>query len=250
MSIKINEVPNNQVLISNIASRKFSKYISDDVLLEEVFYDIATNINSYMNSLNLDKRALSISADYHQIVWQIISTTDPVMKQTVFNNMQLVNQMIISILKPQHSLILVPDQYLITVAALDAMGSSLTFVNDQSLFNFENFVLSNTEYPFSRDYFSIDYQDLIDESFNEKYDFIFTGSIALYADTDLLNIMVNSLNQGGCMIVADSSLMAEMYKSIAYVNYGDPYHDLLCELENVYRYHIPFGIGFDVIVKM
>ena len=249
MTTSINEVPNNQVLIGNIVSRKFSKYISDDLNIEESFYDIADSIVNYMNSLSLDKRGIAITGDYHQRVWDVISTRSEGAKQTVFSNMQLFNQMVISMIKPQSSLILVPDQYLITVAALDSVGSELTFLNDQSLFNFENFVITNDAYPFSGNYSVIDYQDLIEESFSEKYDFIFTGSIALYGEIGLLDVLVNSLNSGGCLIVGDSGSMAEIYQTIDYIMMGDKYHDALQELDGTYKYHIPFGIGFDIIIK-
>lgn len=249
MTINIKEVPNNQVLIGNLTARKLSKFISDDLNIEETFFDIADSIVNYINSLPLDKRAVAITGDYHQRVWEVIATKSEGAKETVFNNMQLFNQIIISAIRPSSSLILVPDQYLITVAALDHMGSTLTFPNDQGLFNFENFVITNQSYPFSGNYSVLDYQDMINPDFSEKYDFIFTGSIALYAEIELLNILVNSLNPGGCMVVGDSALMAEIYQDLNYMAFGDMYHDALKELENVYAYHIPFGIGFDIIVK-
>lgn len=240
---------NNAVLIGNVFSRNNSRDISDELSLEETYYEIASDIRNHINSSSVDKRVIAISANYHPKVWEAISATAPGTKQTVYNNMQLFNQIVISLVKPSSSLVLIPDQYMLTVAALNHIGSSLTFVNDQSLYNFENFVLENSQYPFNSTYNVVDYQDLIDENFSEKFDFIFAGAISFNSDIDLLYSLVDSLNSGGCLLIGNTSNMSEVYYSQISINVGTYLHRAINSIENVYTYHIPFGIGFDIIVK-
>lgn len=245
----MHSIQNNTVLIGNVFSRNNSKYISDSLVSEETYLEIASQISERVRHSSVDRRIIAISTNYHPKVWDAISTNAPGTKQTVHNNMQLFNQMIISLIKPSSSLILIPDQYMLTVSALDYLGSSLTFVNDQSLYNFENYVVNNPGYSFDSEYTVVDYKDLISEDFSHKYDFIFAGAISFESDIDLLKILVNSLNPGGCLLVGNSANMSDVYYVQLPVNIGTHLHRAILELENVYNFHIPFGIGFDAIVK-
>ena len=245
----MHSIHNNAVLTGNVFSRNNSKYISDLLVSEDIYFEIASEIREHIKSLPIDRRIVAISSNYHPKVWDAISADAPGIKQTVHNNMQLFNQMIISLLRPSSSLVLIPDQYMLTVSALDHVGSSLTFINDQSLYNFENFIINNSNYTFNSEYTVIDYQDLINEQFSEKYDFIFAGAISFECDIHLLKVLVDSLNPGGCLLIGNTANMSDVYYVQLPINVSTYLHRAINDLEDVYNFHIPFGIGFDAIIK-
>lgn len=244
------EVISNKVLLTNIITKNSSRYSCSELDYDywEVMVDAAKLISEYWTSQNVDKRVIAVGADFYIHVWDLYVGDLTGWKEQSYISGGMYAQMVVDILKPQKALISSPDRHFDLIALLASRGCSLTFLNNECLFNFENFIRDLPSYPFTIEYDTIDYQDLLSNTAPE-YDFMHMQSSDAIVDPDLIDAYDVSLNSGGVIYVPFVNEDTRLYSADYHVEPVVSVLDAFLSKENMYSYHIPNTIGFQIVVK-
>lgn len=244
------EVISNKIILANSVTKEASRPSSSELnySYEEVLDDAYAAIKSHYDSSNLDKRFISVGTDNYIHTWDIISTTVAGWRDYTYISTGMYAEMLVDICKPEKALISSPDRHFNLVALLNSRGCELTFLNNECLFNFENFIRDLASYPFEINYSVIDYDD-IDSHTTEKYDFIECLSTDLILDNSLVNKHVSLLNDNGIIYLPNIDENERFYTQFYYTEPIVSVIDMFLENENVYTYNIGFNVGFQVVIK-
>jgi len=246
----MDEVLNNKTLITNIITKESSSYscLELDYDYWEVMVDAANLISSYWTSINTDKRSIAVGADFYIHVWDLYVGDITGWREQSYISGGIYAQMLCDILQPNNVLISSPDRHFDLVALLSQRGCNLTFLNNECLYNFENFVRDLQSYPFDIQYSAIDYQDILDST-TEQYDFMHLQSSDAIIDLNLVDAYINSLNSGGVIYMPHANENGRLYGEDYFIEPIVPVFDKFLDNPNMYSYHIPNTIGFQVAIK-
>lgn len=243
------EIIDDEFLVSNYRAVEYSKYILESSSELENYLDIADQIKSYMTTLTIDRRAIAISTDYHCHLWDFFSSRVTGFKESVYVGLNHFSQLISNVLRPSTALVSFPDHNSTLVKSLNSIGCSLYFLNSQSLFNFENFVVNHESFDQDISYGTISYQDLLaEQNVLSDLDLIVSGSIDFTSEPTLLEKYISMLRSGGVLYIGETSDFGNVSKDVRQ-NRMSQLHDAIKLNNNIYNYYIPFGIGFDIIIK-
>lgn len=243
------EIIDDEFLISNYRAVQYSSYINDKENSQQIRLEISKKINDFIHSLPLDRRAIAISTDYHCHLWDFLSSTTTGFQESVFVGLNHFSQLVTSILRPTKALVSFPDHNLNLVEALHSLNCQIFLLNSPSLFNFENFALTHEGYTQDISYTVLDYQDLLtDAETVTDLDLIVSGSIDFTSEPYLLDKYIEMLSSGGVLYIGETSNFGKVSADLG-LNRMSDLHDAISRNENIYHFYIPFGIGFDIIVK-
>lgn len=243
-----NLVENRFLLISTVTKELTMNASSSlDYDYWEVMSDASKAISNYYDSINLDRRVMAVGSEVRIHVWDIMSGNLDGWKEHIFVSSGVYAQMIFDMTPPTKALIFEPDRQYDMVAYLASIGCELTFVNNECLFLFENFVRDLPSYPFSFSYNTIDRNDIPDASM--EFNFVNVPINELVIDELMMDDIISSMSTGGVLYVPHANQSGRMYSEDYYIEpVTRVYEDILLR-NDITSYHIPSAIGFQISIK-
>lgn len=242
-------ISNKNIYTSSIA-KEASKCSSSELAYDytEVLDDASAAIKNHYSSSNLDKRFISVATDTYVHAWDIASATVAGWRDYTYISMGMFAEMIVDIVRPKKALISSPDRHYNLVALLNSRNCELTFLNNECLFNFENFIRDLKSYPFEINYSTIDY-DQISELDSGTYNFIEVLSTDLIINNSLSNEYIDLLESNGVIYLPNVNENERFYSQFYYTEPIVPVLDAFLENDNVFSYNIPCNVGFQIVIK-
>lgn len=242
-------ISNKNIYTSSIA-KEASKCSSSELAYDytEVLDDASAAIKNHYSSSNLDKRFISVATDTYVHAWDIASATVAGWRDYTYISMGMFAEMIVDIVRPKKALISSPDRHYNLVALLNSRNCELTFLNNECLFNFENFIRDLESYPFEINYSTIDY-DQISELDYGTYNFIEVLSTDLIINNSLSSQYVDLLESNGAIYLPNVNENERFYSQFYYTEPIVPVLDSFLENDNVFSYNIPCNVGFQIVIK-
>lgn len=236
---------NNSVINTALITKLISKPLAAtaDKPLKDIEQDIARRVVEYRRSLGLDRRNVAIANCQSIWIWdQYLNMENE--WQAVIESTYVEHESILMLKKPTK--ILCFDPYMSGLAEYKNKYplTEITFFNNDVLAEFEQHV-RDFEPGYDYDYSVIDHEDLG----VEKFDFI-QGFAWNFADNvEIVQLCINSLDNGGVLLISLSNQSAKLYLRAQY--HAHPYVDMhRAMLENDgHTYHIASGYGQTVFVK-
>jgi hypothetical protein len=246
----MDEILGNKFLLSALITAELTRDSSKSLQydFDAAFTDIHTSIRNYYNSMTLDKRAIAIGTDGDLMMHELFDTPELGWKQLLYISTDYFSLMLLNIKKPTSSLIVGPDIHFNLVATVQAMGSQISFINNKFLNNFEKFALGSPEYPFAMNYSVYEYDDVHNEP-GEIFDFITVPGSCVTLDEDLLSSLVKTLQPGGIIHIHNTNSNARIYGEDYEIQSTYPIFEIIDEFQEINSYHIPYGIGHNILVK-
>lgn len=245
----MNQVLGNRYLISNVLARNLSVDLIDKLGIdyETIYTDFANAAKAFNDTLTYDRRAIATGADPTLYVEDVFATTSSEWFDSLYVYLEHYLQMFYQIKKPKKILVHSPSTSfgLVAVAAND--GCELSFVNNKYLYNFENFILKNDDYPFNTSYNVYDIQD-IENLEEETFDMITFTSVDILINDVLQEKLVKALNKGGIMIIFSINDYTLFYDQEYHIN---PVMNLFSITDNpdINLYHMTNNYGYNIIIK-
>lgn len=95
---------------------------------------------------------------------------------------------------------------------------------------------------------TIDMQDIQDGNFDDDYNLIVAYLENLCHDDQMLNGMVDHLSSGGSLLLMATNDLGALYINQEAHPYYHP-HQILLEREDVITFHLPFALGYTLVIK-
>lgn len=239
----------NRFLVTSAVTKEISSYASKDLEYDywEVMQDASRAISSYYDSINMDRRVIAVGSEVKIHVWDIIAGNIDGWREHIFVASGMYGQMIADLTSPQHALIIEPDSQYDLVALLASRGCQLTFMNNESLFLFENFIRDLPSYPFSFSYNTIDRAELAVGDLS--FDFINAPLVDLILEESLLNDSLSSLQSGGVIYTPYANQSGRMYSEDYHIEPATRVYEDILSRNDITSYHLPGGIGYQISIK-
>lgn len=246
----MDEVLGNRFLLSALITKELTRDASGSLPynFDSAFTDIHTSIRNYYNSLTLDKRAIAIGTDGDLMMHELFDSPQLGWGQLLYISTDYFSLMLADIKRPSSSLVIGPDIHFNLVATLHSMGSSLSFVNNKFLNNFEKFVLNTPEYPFNINYSVYEYSDIHNQN-SPIFDFVTVPGSCLTLDDDLLHSLVDCLLPGGIIHIHNTNSNSRIYGEEYEMQPTYPMFSIIDDFPQLTSYHIPYGIGHNILIK-
>ena len=241
----------NKTVLMDIITKEVSKNsaLALGYSYEEVITDASQAIKDYKNSIGVDKRVVAVGADLYIHLWEPWSALLDGWKERMFiSGSGLYAQMLLDIARPNTAVFTTPDRHFDTVALCAERGMEIYFLNNDSLFNFENFIRDLPSYPFNFNYNVIEFSDFIEDT-SLSFDFIQMFSSDFVLDSDLINAFVERMSSGGFGYISAMNEETRLYSEDYFI---EPISHILESLNakaEVNTYHIPNAHGCQVVVK-
>lgn len=241
-------------LVKSYLTRKFSKYPTDYQAtdFQTIIADATDARANYVNSLPLDKRAVAVSTDYYIHREALMHDTTPgwfEMQDMIYNHYL---QMVISLIKPKNALLFSLENVSSSLSYLCDIQCDLTVFNTYLNKFYHDFWKSHPEYELNFNYNIIDIQELSlcpDVSAEQKFDFIHFNGIVLSWENDLLDKLIELLAPGGVLYLMLTNDVMRLYGSEYFTSPVYWLHENLSNRNDVYNFHIPDSVGFNIIQK-
>jgi hypothetical protein len=91
-------------------------------------------------------------------------------------------------------------------------------------------------------------QDIQDGNFDNDYNLIVAYLENLCHDDQMLNGMVDHLSSGGSLLLMATNDLGGLYVNQEAHPYYHP-HQMLCQREDVITFHLPFALGYTLVIK-
>jgi len=95
---------------------------------------------------------------------------------------------------------------------------------------------------------TIGMQDIQDGNFDNDYNLIVAYLENLCHDDQMLNGMVDHLSSGGSLLLMATNDLGGLYVNQEALPYYHP-HQMLCQREDVITFHLPFALGYTLVIK-
>jgi len=95
---------------------------------------------------------------------------------------------------------------------------------------------------------TISMQDIQDGNFDNDYNLIVAYLENLCHDDQMLNGMVDHLSSGGSLLLMATNDLGGLYVNQEAHPYYHP-HQMLCQREDVITFHLPFALGYTLVIK-
>lgn len=247
----MSEAFKNKTVLMDMITKEVSKNgsLGLDYDFEEVMTDAADAITNYKTSINIDKRVIAVGADLYIHLWEPWSALLDGWKERMFiSGSGLYAMMLIDVGNPSTALISTPDRHFDLVAYCANQGIDLCFLNNDSLFNFENFIRDLPSYPFTFNYSVIDYQDFINDN-TIGFDFIQMFSSDFNINYDLIDPFIARMNSGGFAYITAANEEGRLYTEDYFIEPIANVIEAINAKPEINSYHIPNAHGFQIIVK-
>ena len=202
--------------------------------------DFSKRVTNWLDEIGIDKRNVATASlqglwTYEQFI-NMVPEWDAIVCQASMSEEEA-----IMLAKPSSRLYVNPWHREVFVYKKLFPDTSTCFINNWSLACFEQ---ANTDELFDLDYDVIESEDVASQTF----DYIFSYSWDVAADIQLLKDLILSLNPGGVLSIACSSMQTKLYRDDFHIH---PYHDLHEVLINSQgcTYHQSGGYGRTVFIK-
>jgi len=240
----------NKTVLMDIITKEISKNsaLALDYNYEEVLTDASQAIQNYKNSIGVDKRVVAAGADLYIHIWETFDALFDGWKERMFISGGLYAQMLLDIGRPNTAVFTTPDRHFDTVALCAERGVEIYFLNNDSLFNFENFIRDLPSYPFNFNYNVIEFSDFIEDT-SLSFDFIQMFSSDFILDSDLINAFVERMSPGGFGYLSAMNEETRLYSEDYFIEPISHILELLNAKAEVSTYHIPNVYGFQVVTK-
>jgi len=245
----MHSIVDNRFLVTSTVTREVSNYAGRSLEYDwdEVVGDISRAVGEYNNSINLDRRVVAVGVVNKIHLWDIVGSNQEGWKDHIFLSVGFYCQMVMDMIKPTNALIVEPDTHFELLALLANSGCNLTFVNNESLFIFENFVRDLPSYPFSFPYRTVDMQDL--SSLTGEFDFVSAPVYDFVVDNNFMEDIVSSVASGGVILGEYGNESGRLYTEDYYMEPVVDVYEQLLDRDDVTSYHLSHGIGYQVIIK-
>lgn len=215
----------------------------------EVVGDVSRSVSEFISSANLDRRVIATGAEPRINLWDILSADVNGWKDHMQLAMGTYAEMLIDIMNPSDVLIAEADAYFNVSALLASKGANLTFVNNEALYYFENFVRDAASYTPSYSYNTVDASDIVGVDFAATYDMIIVPTYFVINDDELLNRYIDRLNPGGVLYIAYANESGRLYTEDFYVEPIVNMFETILDRNDLSTYHMPNGIGYQISIK-
>lgn len=246
----MSEVLQNKTILKDIITKELSNYSATELPYswDEVITDAAMGISNFWNSVNVDKRVVAVGADFYIHSWDLYAGMMDGWKDRTYVCGGLYAQMLCDLKLPQTALISSPDRHFDLVALLASRNVNLYFMNNDSLYNFENFIRDLQSYPFEFTYNVVNYQDIILGVANQ-FDFVQVQASDLVIDIELVNSYLSHVSPGGVVYMPYANEEGRLYTEDYYVEPITDVYEIVSQRDDFYSYHIPNAIGFQVLIR-
>jgi hypothetical protein len=149
--------------------------------------------------------------------------------------------------KPQRAFITTPDVQFEMVAMLHNAGCNLSFLNNDWLYQFEDFVLTQPEYP-DVHYTTYDFDELMDLQ-EPCFDFIALSATHAVTCNDLLHKSLDLLEPNGLLCLSTVNEIMRLYSEEYHIQPIYDIYEILESRDDITYYHMPHGPGYQYVVK-
>ena len=245
------EVLNNKFLMIAAVSNQLKKTATESFDYDswEVMQDVSRAVSEFHKLSNLDKRVIAVGSEPRINLWDIARPNLGGWKDHIQLGFGVYAQMVAEMLKPSEVFIAEPDAYFDLSALAASTGASITYLNNESLYIYENFVRDQRSYTPQYSYSTIDYSDLLDQNFSASYDLIVAPMWYVVNDLEILDAFIDRLNVGGAFYLAYSNESNRLYTEDFHVEPIVDVFERLLEREDITTYHLPNGIGYQISIK-
>ena len=95
---------------------------------------------------------------------------------------------------------------------------------------------------------TIDMQDIQDGNFDNDYNLIVAYLENFCHDDEMLGVMVDELSSGGTLLLMATNDLGGLYINQESHPYHHP-HQMLSDREDVVTFHLPFALGYTLVIK-
>lgn len=247
----MSEAFKNKTVLTDIITKELSKNssLSLDYDYEEVISDASQAIANYKSSINVDKRVVAVGADLYIHLWEPWSALLDGWKERMFISAGLYAQMLLDIARPNTAVFTTPDRHFDTVALCAERGMEIYFLNNDSLFNFENFIRDLPSYPFNFNYNVIEFSDFIEDT-SLSFDFIQAFSSDFVLDYDFIDAFVDRMSANGFGYISAANEETRLYSEDYFIEPIANILELINARPEISSYHLPNAHGFHVVSKI
>jgi len=246
----MDKVLGSRFLIANAITADISKNGSQelDYPFYEVYDDVVRDVTNFWQEQNLDRRAIAVGSDYYMHVWDILAGKPAGWREMVYFGLGVYSEMLVDIKQPATALIASPDRKFNFVAYCASKGIEMTFLNNDCLYNFENFVLNHPEFNFDINYTVLDMQEF-EEMNTPQFDYCEFITMDVGTSPELIDTYINVTNPGGVLYMANANEMMRMYSPDYYIEPIYDFYEYIEDRTDITSYHIPHQVGFHIMIK-
>jgi hypothetical protein len=224
----------------DISTNTTTKY--SGLNLVDVEGDICTNVLAHRSTLNLDMRVIARPPfDPEMLLYDVLAN-----KNVEFVNVGelTARSYFIETLAADRSNILMVGHLaymheiqFLALAQSKNIDTKWNFINDETLYIYENFVRDEYEVTRSQPYSALSYDDIgIGMSESEKFSLISTNASSVYKDMRQLQKLIDSLRDGGYLVLRNSNDSRRLYNSATASHSHRKMHKYLLSQDG-YVYH-------------
>jgi len=247
----------NKQLRTAMVTKALSKTPMDSLtgsymdIVEEVF-EMSEKVKTWRGTVGLDQ---SISTrGSREGSWYIDLMVDPQSGwKELLTNMHNAIELLMCAKKPSKVLFFNPDMWSSPfIQKIDNTDMDVNFVNNQSLYNFEQFLRDGAMQISGKSYRDIDYGvctiDEIGQNSCINFDFIQIQGFEVMEDLSIAERCVSALSSGGILTIVSSNNSGKLYRDDYWFHPMNEVHELLKNSQG-YTFHSSEAYGYTVFVK-
>lgn len=235
-------------MVSVLLSNGFDSDIQESRAAQE---DVAKAVLAELQQYGIDRRTVAIGGSEEIWLNDLMSSTEDSWFSLIHGAHNYIEMMLLT-KKPEKILCITSGIALCINTWANSMPEGaveVTFMNSHGLYAYENYLTEISPAHALRDYYVVDYQDIVDESYPEdRYDFIFATAWDIVSDARLQDTCVNLLNEGGVLFVSATNNGTKLYRDSFHSHPYAQFHRNLMSKDG-YTYHVPAHYGFTVFSK-
>jgi hypothetical protein len=244
---------------ANLVAKSLSKtsYDDDGGANTDVFQDFITSVLAYRTSTNPDKRAIAVGGDVEIHKWDMSESPITGWNANIWMSMMW-NRMFWDLFgggslgSNLYTGCLTASKYWMDKLADDTVN--VTMPNDQNLYEYENFLMSQSVFDsYTTQYSVMDTQDLLDGVGAGTFNYVSVRFPNVFSlDYALLDAHYNLLAPNGVMTISECGDYGSLYQSYAEMhrNFFTDYMRRLTGYTDAHVYHLPVELGMVAVKKV
>ena len=240
-------------LETNLVSKNLSQVDQDLEAYTGFFQDYATSVYNDQTANNVDRRVMAIGGDQEMHWASMVQNPTPGWESNISLLLAL-NRMFFDYRDFTNILTNATLPYKYTMEALNDRSKNYTFVNDNWLYEVEQFGLTHSECTSYSDtqYSAMDVQDVLAGTNAGTFDLVSLRVEWLVGiTTKLVDAYVNMLAVGGMMVLSNTGAYSALYRSRAKLHiHSMTKINRALKKDNLRVYHIPVDQGYTVCKRI
>lgn len=238
----------NKFLTVNAFTTRLSRFAGhDDDIYNEIREDVCRLVTDFLQSINVDRRALAIGSEYSLTQWEIYSGNQVGWTDMTYLFSTGLTTMMIDAKKPQRAFVSTPDDGFEFVALLASMGASVSFLNNEWLLFFERFVLPHAEFP-DVSYATYDFNELMNLT-EPCFDFVSLSATHAVSNNEILDKLIDLMEPGAVMTLSMTNEIMKLYTPEYMIQPVYDVYEILENRDDITYYHMPHGPGYQYVIK-